>query len=258
MRAGAIAIAALLVVAGCSGEITGGGEEPGGGGDDEPHGGVVPDGGGPAPVDCYGRLDAAGVTYERGPDMPGVASPVTVTTPIAGITHRYLDASEPRATFFMDCELAAALVAAAPLLAERDVVEVVDIGVYNYRCIGSQGTPPDCPNGISQHAYALAIDFAEFVQEDGTTYSVQGDWVIDPDGEDTCGAATASDEDAFLHELICAEKAAGIWNIVLTPNYNADHRDHFHVDLTADSDFIERTAAGRPAATAMDVAGAYD
>jgi hypothetical protein len=31
-----------------------------------------------------------------------------------------------------------------------------------------------------------------------------------------------------------------VWNIVLTPNYNADHRNHFHVDLTPGSDFIER------------------
>ena len=46
-------------------------------------------------------------------------------------------------------------------------------------------------------------------------------------------------KDRALHELICALKEAGTWNIVLTPNYNALHRDHFHVDLTADSDFIE-------------------
>jgi hypothetical protein len=31
-----------------------------------------------------------------------------------------------------------------------------------------------------------------------------------------------------------------VWNIALTPNYNAAHRDHFHVDLTAGSDFIRR------------------
>jgi len=45
--------------------------------------------------------------------------------------------------------------------------------------------------------------------------------------------------DAFLHELICTLKDAGVWNIVLTPNYNADHRDHFHVDRTQGSDFID-------------------
>jgi hypothetical protein len=51
--------------------------------------------------------DQGGVVYERGPDMPGVERPVTLTRPIAGMTHRYLHADEPRATFFMDCELPA-------------------------------------------------------------------------------------------------------------------------------------------------------
>ena len=57
--------------------------------------------------------------------------------------------------------------------------------------------------------------------------------------EPTCDAATEAGSDAFLHAIICAQKAAAVWNIVLTPNYNADHRNHFHVDLTPDADFIE-------------------
>jgi hypothetical protein len=40
--------------------------------------------------------------------------------------------------------------------------------------------------------------------------------------------------------VICALKAADVWTIALTPNYNASHRDHFHVDLTAGSDFITK------------------
>lgn len=230
MRAGAIVIAALSA-AGCSGEISVEGDQAGGGLEDA------------GPAECHAWLDQRGVAYQVGPEMPGVAAPVTVTTPIGGLAHRVMGAGEPRASFYMDCRLAAALVLAAPLLAEREVVEVLDLGVYNYRCIGG-GTPPDCPNGISQHAYALAIDIAGYVTADGTTYSVLEDWVIDPDGEETCAATAEGDKDAFLHQAICAQKAAGIWNIVLTPNYNADHRNHFHVDLSAGADFIERVAPG--------------
>jgi hypothetical protein len=43
--------------------------------------------------------------------------------------------------------------------------------------------------------------------------------------------------------VICALKQAGTWNIVLTPNYNADHRNHFHVDLTDGANTIKREAA---------------
>ena len=118
------------------------------------------------------------------------------------------------------------------------MVEVLDFGVYNYRCIGG-GTPPDCPNGISQHAYGRAIDVAGFVTGDGTSTSVNDDWVIDPDAEETCEAATDGAADAFLHDVACALHEAAVFQIILTPNYNADHRDHFHCDLTPDLLVIE-------------------
>ena len=37
-----------------------------------------------------------------------------------------------------------------------------------------------------------------------------------------------------------------MWNIVLTPNYNADHRNHFHVDLTPGADLIRGGGGRRP------------
>lgn len=200
------------------------------------------------PTACRPWLDYHGVAYEVGPANPGVNDPVTITLPLAGMRYRYVSFDTPRETIFMDCELARTLVRAAPLLAARDIVEVADIGVYNYRCIGG-GEPPDCPNGISQHAYALGIDIAGFETADGTFFSVNDDWIIDPESEPTCEAATEPGKDRFLHEVICELKANAIFNIVLTPNYNADHRNHFHSDLTAGGDFIEREAGG----SAVDV-----
>ena len=192
----------------------------------------------PDVADCYGWLDLYGLDYTRGPNNQGVTEPVTVTVPINGMSFRYSANDTPREKFFMDCTLARSLAQAAPMLRARDVIQVVDIGVYNYRCIGGTGTPPDCPRGISQHAYAKAIDIAGFLTGDGTFYSVLDDWVIDPSTEKTCEAGTDNDKDAFLHQTICELKHANVWNIVLTPNYNADHRNHFHVDLTDGADFI--------------------
>jgi hypothetical protein len=156
-----------------------------------------------------------------------------------GLGYRGVGATSPRTTLFGDCTLIRSLAHAASFLRERGVVEITDYGIYNYRCIGS-GTPPNCPNGLSQHAYATAIDLAGFTVDDSTYASVNDDWVIDPDAQDTCEAPTEGGKDAFLHELICALKGAGIWNIVLTPNYNADHRNHFHVDLTPGANFLRQ------------------
>jgi hypothetical protein len=191
----------------------------------------------PEVADCHAWLALYQVEFTEGPDNEGVADPVTATVPINGMPYRYVDSTSPRSTMFADCELILSLARAAPLLRERGIVEVADIGIYNYRCIGG-GTPPDCPNGISQHAYAKAIDLAEFTDTAGEVSSVNDDWVIDPSGTATCEAETEPGKDAFLHELICSLKDAAVWNIVLTPNYNSDHRNHFHVDLTPDADFI--------------------
>jgi hypothetical protein len=197
--------------------------------------------GDPAIADCHGWLDLYQVQYTTGPDSPGIEDPITATTPINGVPYRYVSNDDPRDTLYADCELILSLAHAAAHLRRRDVVEVADIGIYNYRCIGG-GTPPNCPNGVSQHAYAKAIDIAGVTDAAGEFYSVNDDWVIDPDSEDTCEAPTEPGKDAFLHELICALKDADVWKIVLTPNYNADHRNHFHVDLSPGSNFIEKRA----------------
>lgn len=196
----------------------------------------------PGDLSCHEWLDLYQVAYETGPDSPGVDAPITAVTPINGLAWRYVENEEPRPDLFGGCELIRSLAIAAPYLRRRDIVEVADIGVYNYRCIGGVGVPPDCPNGISQHAYANAIDIAGVTTSDGTYSSVNDDWVIDGDAEETCAAASEPGADRLLHELICELKAAQVWNIVLTPNYNADHRNHFHVDLTPGADTIHRQA----------------
>jgi len=69
----------------------------------------------------------------------------------------------------------------------------------------------------SEHATANAIDIAGFTLRDGTTVSVLRDW----DGSDARKAA-------FLKD---AQKGAcRFFRGVLGPDYNAAHRNHFHLD----------------------------
>ncbi len=191
----------------------------------------------PIVANCRANLDLYKIPYTVGPAMQGVPDPVTMPTPISGIEYRYVESTTRRTKIVADCSLVLSLLRAAPALRARNVVEVADIGIYNYRCIGG-GLPPGCT--LSQHAQAKAIDIAGVTDRDGVYYNVTTDWVIDPAGQKTCEAATAPGKDTFLHEMICAIKADRVWNIVLTPNYNADHRNHFHVDLTPGSDTIKK------------------
>jgi hypothetical protein len=192
-----------------------------------------------APADaCLERLHDLGVDFDAGPAARGIAIPVTVKLPLNGIGYR--SGATMRSTHFMDCELALALYRAAIVWKQKDVTIVRDYGIYNYRCINQTVEPP-CPGSkLSQHSFGNAIDLAGFETRDGVYYSVNDDWVIDPDAEKTCDAPTVSGKDDFLHELVCQMFSNRIFNILLTPNYNDAHRNHFHVDLTAGSHSITK------------------
>ena len=69
---------------------------------------------------------------------------------------------------------------------------------------------------FSEHATADAIDIAAFVMADGYSVSVLKDW-------------TGEDKDSrFLRDV--RDGACGLFSTVLSPDYNAAHRDHFHLD----------------------------
>ncbi|NUZ04599.1 extensin family protein [Schlegelella sp. ID0723] len=68
----------------------------------------------------------------------------------------------------------------------------------------------------SEHAGANALDVAGFTLADGRRITVARDWA---------GSGPAS---AFLHDVHAG--ACDFWNVVLSPNYNAAHRDHLHLD----------------------------
>lgn len=70
---------------------------------------------------------------------------------------------------------------------------------------------------LSEHGYANALDVSAFTMTDGRTVTVKGGWYGD------------SRERAFLrtiHDGTCQH-----FTTVLGPNYDANHRDHFHMDL---------------------------
>lgn len=69
----------------------------------------------------------------------------------------------------------------------------------------------------SEHATANAIDIAAFVLEDGRRISVRRDW-----GE-------SGPEAAFLKAA--RDGACEAFDVVLSPDYNAAHHDHLHLDM---------------------------
>jgi hypothetical protein len=166
---------------------------------------------------CHSLLDKSGTAYRRLPpvqaDRCGYSDAVAWKT--GGRRHlRYVPAAPPLA-----CPLAAAL-----LLWEREVVvpaaerrlgaRVVAIDHFgSYACRRLYGR---ATGDWSEHAGARALDVAGFRLSDGRRITVARDWTRQgPEGQ-------------FLHDV--RDGACRLFATTLSPDYNAAHRDHFHLD----------------------------
>ncbi|MEM7700951.1 MAG: extensin family protein [Pseudomonadota bacterium] len=92
-----------------------------------------------------------------------------------------------------------------------ELARMEHLGVYNCRRIRGS-----LSNAWSQHSTGNAIDISAFVLADGTRISVLGDW--DEGG----------DKARFLRQI--RDGACGVFATVLSPDFNAAHADHFHLD----------------------------
>ncbi len=123
-------------------------------------------------------------------------------------------------TLTMSCPLAAALymwerhsvIAAAEAELGAPPSRIDTLGTYSCRKVRGGRT-----GNWSQHAAANAVDIAGFRFEDGRRISLVGDF----------GKATP--EGRFLERI--RKESCSLFSTTLGPDYNALHRDHFHLDM---------------------------
>jgi hypothetical protein len=94
----------------------------------------------------------------------------------------------------------------------QEVTRVLHLGSYACRNVNHREA-----GRRSEHATANALDIAGFVLADGARITLAGDWDGSP--------ARA----AFLRDL--RDGACRFFDVVLSPEFNEAHRDHFHVDM---------------------------
>jgi hypothetical protein len=180
---------------------------------------------------CRDELLARGVGFEpniREDSHPSdadwltchVQDPVYLIPPVAGVDLRYYYDDEP-ARVLVDCETAHAIVDTSEDLGPLGVTELVHVGTYVCRTISGSET-------LSQHGLGRAIDINGFTFQDGTNITVLDDW---DDGDSTPEEWAG----LFLYEAVHRWHEAWIWNVILTPEYNEAHDNHFHVDMTDSS-----------------------
>jgi len=195
------------------------------------------------PIDaCFAELDGRDMVYERReprldhpegrPDLDClVEGPLWLDSPVEGVSFRYVEHDEP-ARIFASCHLANGLARLALVLRDYDIVEVGHIGTYNCRTIANS-------DRLSQHSNALAIDIRWFVTAGGDVYDVVEDWEHgEIDFETGEMGPFQADAGRILAEIGWQMHSRRIFNTVLTPDYNAGHDNHFHVDLYPGRQYI--------------------
>ena len=165
-----------------------------------------------------------GVTRFKGAKA-GVAAPVRVSGPIAGVRFVTPGAKSPYG--ILDCRLALVLGELSEVLRRHDVVSVRVDNMYRPRAHLPGKKKP------SQHAYGLAIDLTRFELSDGTELVIERDFE-GAIGEPVCGEGARADLSkpaGRLRDLICDVARSELFHHILTPNHDAAHRDHFHLDI---------------------------
>lgn len=104
---------------------------------------------------------------------------------------------------------------AARELLGSDVVQIDHFGAYACRNINNGGVS----TRISAHAQAAAVDIAGVRLRDGRRINLKDDWF----GGDAA-------EQAFLRRI--RDDACRIFGTTLSPDYNAVHADHLHLEAT--------------------------
>jgi hypothetical protein len=170
------------------------------------------------------------VTRARGAAV-GVSTPVRLTGPLEGVHFVTPGSKSPYG--ILDCRLALALADLSGLLARHGVVEVRVDNMYRPHAHLPGKKKP------SQHSYGLAVDLTRLKRKDGS------EWIVERDfqgniGEPVCGetapeAGHLSAEAGSLRDLICDVARSGLFHHILTPNHDAAHRDHFHLDIARGS-----------------------
>lgn len=174
---------------------------------------------------CEAELHQRGIEFERAAQTAGVLAPVRLRGPLHGVTaHSTVPAKRRAASIkeLIDCRLALSLDDFAADLAAHDIVDIEWTSAY--RTQGELGCTAKYRG--EQHCSAMAVDVTSFGKSDGTRL------VVTRDFHGKLGTLTC--EDPTRNELwtIACDAAGREFQVVLTPNWNTDHRDHLHLELT--------------------------
>jgi hypothetical protein len=197
--------------------------------------------------DCLDRLDDLGVPYRVAAPTRGVETPVEVEGPLGGVT--YVPGGGRPRRLVLDCSLVYSLALAGPFFVAEGLTVAVYSDSYERRFV--RGT-----RRWSKHSFGLALDVHRWQSPDDPARRLT---VLDHyetglgRGRD-CLGRPGDARARSLRLLWCRLWRSELFRLVLDPDFDAGHRDHFHMQAAA---WAERTDLDwrRPPAAASSAGG---
>lgn len=168
-------------------------------------------------ADCLDELDALSVPYRPAGPISGVDDPVEVTGPLGGVTYVALGRTRP---LVLDCSLVYSLALAGRYLRDEGITTAVFSDAINRRFV--RGT-----TRWSKHSYGLALDVHRF--DGAVPLSVDDDYQTGLGRGRDCLGKPGDDRARRLRVLWCRMARSELFRLVLDPDHDEDHRNHFHL-----------------------------
>jgi len=166
----------------------------------------------PAGARCLATLDARGVRWEPAAPGASLAAGCAVDTPVR-VSAAAVAWNQPG---IVACRFALTLESFTEGVVDPLALEIFGEPVRTIRHFGTYACRATHAGRESLHASGEAIDIAGFELADGRVISVERDW------------RRRDSRGAFLHAV--ARAACRSFSVVLTPDSDADHFNHIHLD----------------------------
>jgi hypothetical protein len=167
--------------------------------------------------DCKSELERRGVAF-KSVKRSGIAIGVEITGPLGGV--KFTSEEHP---LVIDCSLAVSLDEAGKYFKELGIEKAGFSSAYSKRNVRGTNRP-------SKHSYGLAIDVHNFTFNQLGTLRVALDYEQGLGDDVDCLGKPLTQAGANLKVLQCQLVRSGLFHLVLSPDYDDAHHDHFHLE----------------------------
>jgi hypothetical protein len=169
-----------------------------------------------AVASCLAELDRRKVAYRR-VARRGIAIPVEITSALGGIEVRY---HEP---LVLDCSLAVSLAEAGHYLRDLGVQTLVVASAHSRRNVRGSSRS-------SKHSFGLAVDVPALEGPKLGSVRIDRDYEQGLGDDVDCVGAPLTVGGELLKIAQCQLVRSGLFYLVLSPDYDDAHHDHFHLE----------------------------